>query len=241
MVQFCYADEMKNDSLKRNLSHYTAMEYDIDISEYIIKNGKYTRKCIVDETYLSYNWSDFSEICSQHPLEEKCECQKTHLWYFRNDCHGRRGDDVKDRAQKALDILKGYGIVPGTPDISNSSWGWGLTNGRQQLPQKERLGVFAYHLKRFRDLGSKYDWCYFIGDHDDDPELIIPDGAVIKDEEREVINGPVTYFRHPFKGNFRIDSFKTSMEIFGLLSAQGSEHAQMWYDLALQMPDVPGK
>ena len=52
-------------------------------------------------------------------------------------------------------------------------------------------------------------------------------------------NRIVTYYRHPFKGNFCVNSFKSAMEIYGLLAAQNSPAADQWYDLALKMHDAP--
>lgn len=227
------------------------MGYDIDICEFTIDNNKARRGKTVSTAYLSSNWSDLSRICSQHLFEGECgECWQTDLWYFRNDCHRRRGDDVMNRAQKALNLLSEYGITPGIPDERNDNWGFGLcttTEGQSQLPPKERLGVFAYHLKRFCDLGRQFPMCFFLGDHDESCDLILPNGTSVScegeesDNETDEATGPVTYFRHPFKGNFRVDSFQTAMEVYGLTSAKDDPRAQLWFDLAMQMPDAPGK
>lgn len=241
------------------------MGFDIDICTYIIKNNKAKRVMCHQETYLSYNWSNLSEICPKHLLEGKCpdDCvePKNKLWYLRDDLHGRQGDDVAQRAEKAIDILKSYGIKIGIPDVTNPNWGWGNRNTSEKdkygmpkvedLPPKERLGVFVYHLDRFGTLGNQYPNCFFIADCCD-KQLTLPTGTNVEynndsDNESDTYSSipqpmhPITYVRHPFKGNFRVDSFKTAMEVYGLVAAQGDPWANSWYDLAFQMPDAPGK
>lgn len=249
------------------------MGHDIDIVCFSIKNGKATKISVDAEIYLSYNWSDLSEICPVHFLEadgtcpKHSDCQKIHLWYFRDDCHARRSDDVAQRAQGALDVLSSYDITPGTPDPTNFNWGYGVyeTNDgcevlgirkTKRLPPKQRVAVFAYHLKQFLEEANNYPDCFFIGDISYDSDLILPDGSTVPQAahddnddrdnsedtgEPHVQSGPITYFRHPFKGNFRVNSFKTAMEVYGIVSAQDSSMADAWYDLAMQMPDAPGK
>lgn len=245
------------------------MGFDIDVCTFSIHNGKAVRRSVKSELYLSYNWSDLSQICPKHFLTgtdgrcpEDSDCEHIHLWYFKDDCHARRGDDILVRAKAALELLAKFGVVPGTPDLTNSNWGYGVRETAEicevlgmrktvRLPPKERVAIFAYHVKRFLDEAVKYPQCFFIGDHNDDSDLILPDGTFVplasdvcsdEDNEPEHIQlGPVTYFRHPFKGNFRVDNFKTAMEVYGLVSAQGSPMADSWYELAMQMPDAPGK
>jgi hypothetical protein len=54
-------------------------------------------------------------------------------------------------------------------------------------------------------------------------------------------SNPVAYHWHPTKGIFCVNSFKTAIEIFGLLSAQNDDRASEWFDLAMDMPDVPNR
>ena len=51
-----------------------------------------------------------------------------------------------------------------------------------------------------------------------------------------------TYFQHPAKGLFRVDSFRTAMEVFGVCLAQGlpDVDTNKWYNFALLMHDAPG-
>lgn len=189
----------------------------------------------VDSTYLSYNFSCFSKICVNHPLNSnQCSCEKTPLWYFRNDCHRRCGKDIAVRAQRALDFLITLGISPGTPDLQNSSWGWGVN-----CNPKETLEVFAYHINRFMQLGNQYPKYFFFGDVEGDDDPILPDDY--SSDENDIVQVPnaVTYYRHPFKGTMAIRTFKDAMEIYGLCKALNDPRADGWYNLAFSMADSP--
>ena len=61
------------------------------------------------------------------------------------------------------------------------------------------------------------------------------------ESQSEEATGPVTYDQHPFKGNFRVNSFKTAMGIYGLTSTKDDPRSQLWFNLAMQMPDTPRK
>jgi hypothetical protein len=238
------------------------MGFDIDIVRVNIRDGKAYLVAHCGETYLSFNWSDLSSICFKHHLAGvyECDCKKESLWYLREDLDYRRSDDILARLNKALDLLKKHGIVPGQPDMSNPSWGWGVRSlpdksedglnllRSERLPPKERLGVFAYHLERFRKLCQEHSGAFFISDYggSDEVTLTLPDGNTVvfdrrnRDEVEEAA-GPVTYMRHPIKGNFRIDNFDTAMEAYGLALAAQDPRAPQWYQLAMMMPDAPGK
>ena len=175
------------------------MGFDIDINSYAISNGQARKRSTINSTYLSYNWGDLSDICLQHCLieEGKCpednDCQKIHLWYFKDDCHGRRGDDVEERSKKALLQLKKMGVEIGQPDIGNSNWGWGVGRPRgggefdnEKMAPRQRLGVFAYHLDRFRQLGQQYPKYFFVGDCWE--AVTLPDGTsltIINNDESD--------------------------------------------------------
>lgn len=221
------------------------MGFSIDICS-IGSSGEYRER--YDCTYLSYNWSRFSEICLAHCLERNCPselCTRTHLWCFYDDCHRRCGSDVASRAQNALDLLRTAGIIPGTPDIHNSQWGYGTdtvntgyTMVTVNLPHTEQLSIFAYHINRFKELGEKYPNYFFFGDMMSDMSPIIPKGFAFIEDHQPVLP-VVTYFKHPFKGDMAIRTFKDAMEVYGLVKAQNGRFADGWYDLAFTMPDAP--
>jgi hypothetical protein len=178
------------------------MGFDISICSFIIEGNSARKDFCDNETSLSYNWGDLSEICPQHFLESKCpnytscpydckvkcthsSCKKIHLWYFRDDCNSRRGDDVANRAQKALDILSNYGIFP---TISNPIDGECCnTFNSENISVLERIRSFAYDIKRFRDLGQQHLNCFFLGDHNSyGGTLILPDDKKINWKKKNV-------------------------------------------------------
>jgi hypothetical protein len=227
------------------------MGFDIDINFFNIENGQATFVKKSDSCYLSYNWSNLSHICPEHSFDEKGECpdntcEQLPLWYFRSDCHGRAGTDIVIRAEKALKLLETYNIRSNQINITKDiAWG-------NNLDARERLAAFAYHINNFKILGEQYPDHFFIGDVEI-AGLTLLDGTFVEfnddsssddssssdDDNNE--KRIVTFYRHPLKGTFRIDSFESAMEIFGLLKALNSPSAQQWYDLALQMHDAPSK
>ena len=224
------------------------MGFDIWISKFIIRDGEAVKIYnSEDELYLSYNWSDSSEFNGEH------------LWYIKDDMSGKSAEVVLERLSKALKTLSEAGIEPGVPDINNSNWGFGTRNtgktitcGKfsmpetERLPAKERLGVFAYHLKQFEAVAKKWPGYHFLDDcHYDSIEVdgvkypISKEEVESDDEEEETNEGVITYFRHPVNGTMKIDTFAKCMEIYGLCKYRNSPDAQGWYDLAFKMKDAP--
>ena len=189
----------------------------------------------IASTYISYNFGVLSDICVKHYISGECQCEKTHLWYFRDDCHRRCGKDVAERAKRALDFLGDINIFPGDPDLQNPSWGWA-----SKCNAKQKLEVFAYHINRFMELGKEYPNYFFFGDADDNDDIpILPDNYTPNDDAEVRVSPAVTYFRHPFKGNIAIRTFKDAIEIYGLCKALNDSRAEGWYNLAFEMPDAP--
>lgn len=266
------------------------MGHDIDICSFVIEDDIAIEKYKQSKIYLSYNWGDLSNICPVHFLQDdgscpdKSKCEKIHLWHCSDDCHAHRGDDIVIRTKCALEFLAQHDILPGTPDLTNFNWGYGnimidKAGEIVELPPRQRLAVFAYHLKRILRKAVRYSDCFFISDSNSYCDLILPDGTSIPqcvsysdssdssdsssddssnentkrpyylshcDESGEDLNestnlpsSQVAYFRHPTKGNFRVDSFKRAMEVYGILSGHNDSTSESWYTLAFQMPDAP--
>ncbi len=53
----------------------------------------------------------------------------------------------------------------------------------------------------------------------------------------------VTYYRHPTKGQFKVDTFLKAMEVYGIEMAMGTDKTrqQAWVDVAYKMHDAPCK
>jgi hypothetical protein len=204
------------------------------------------------------NTNDFNKIC---------ECKVEHLWYLRDDLHRRLGSDIAEKAKNVIKILEKAGFKIGEPDITNPDWGYGSKriNG-EYLPMShaERISVFMFHLNCFKEAGLQYKNSIFIADADDeDSNFLVTESnqriPIIKSDDRDFISNTenskdihieedstkqsylVTYFMHPAKGLFRVDSFDTAMEVFSICRAQGDPYADRWKNLALQMPDAPIK
>lgn len=156
------------------------MDTEISTRIYHIENGKaYIISSKNINVGITYGWDDCSNICPVHRFHSTnfCtrECQKIHLWNLDCDLHGRHYADVINRLERALNILAGYNIRPGVPDELDIQWiyGYRLTNfnfihgyfQREILPPKERLSVFAYHLKNILDGILRHPYCFFFGDH----------------------------------------------------------------------------
>jgi len=91
------------------------------------------------------------------------------------------------------------------------------------------MGVFAYHLERLAAIAKE------------NPGAVWRDGDAHDEKQDDELDaqssgaGVVTYYRHPIKGTFRIDSFQTAMEIYGYLKSIGENaEAQIWWDFACE-------
>ncbi len=221
------------------------MGYGIDIAQYDFHDTTAVKIRTVEESYLSYNWSDFKEVCLLHakndivptsmPIKDTCSrCEKTTLWYFRTDCHGLQGAEVSRRANRAIKMLVNVGVKITEPDPDNANWGWGLN-------VKNRAGVFAYHLQNLSKLGQRFPTCFFTGDGCD-AKLQQENGRefTIVDKQEQNSDHLKTYYRHPLKGTLLVNTFKLAMEVFGCEMCIGNtDRADAWFDLAFKMHDAP--
>lgn len=131
-----------------------------------------------ETTYISYNWSDFSDY-----------------WHVSKDVSRLKGFVVALKGRIALEKIKNdKNITPSIPDPENYNWGYGLRNDTEDMNESERLGVFAYHIERFIKLGEQYNDCFFFTDHDTDSDYSEDDTSSseqetnnIKDEDESFI------------------------------------------------------
>ena len=213
------------------------MGFDIKVCK-VIDGKAYIRKC-VHHGYFSYNWGDLKESTG---------------WYIRDDLFGRNGNDVAQRIRDTLKRLEDQGYQIGEPDLSQSGWGWGcswdpVNKTTVKAPHEQRVSVFMFHLNSLLEIAEKYSDLYFLGsDTDNTPEeyydydlgkFIKWQYGIDSDDESDE-NTPVTYFRHPIKGNMEVKTFDDAMEIFGIFRATGNnEIAERWKQLAFQMKGAP--
>ena len=185
---------------------------------------------------LSSNWCDLWEIAAG-PNETKIK-----IWSIKDDMFGLSSSEVIHRLDRALDILKScFGVTPATPDFTNPAWGWGVfytgkttKDGHEEtqlLPRERRLGIFAFHLSRFKEVAERYPSAMFYNS-----DIYIYE-EVSSDEEVETPELAYPY-QHPHKGLMYIDTFSKAMQIYGLECAQGvpEELAKKWFNLAWTLP-----
>jgi len=139
----------------------------------------------------------------------------------------------------------------------------------EYLPPKERFSVFVYHLKQLLIFAEKYPNHYFLRKyekhdyiHNDEDKYIINDDnfyipisnprLLCESQDSPLQNTNLErikkkskiqsniYFDHPYKGKFHVNNFKSAIEVFSIISMENSEKAQVWYLLAMLMPDTPG-
>lgn len=162
------------------------MGYDIFI--YTANDQGEIGRCVDSSLGMSYNWSDLKKVNFAGSKVKWGKNEETmiggtnlDLWSFSEDGHRRSGRSIEKSTRRALDQLKSVGIFPGTPDPTNSNWWWGTQRhdpkavnpyACKQLSQRERLEVFAFHLRTFNLAGKKYPDCYFFGDHDKSKTVI---------------------------------------------------------------------
>lgn len=176
-------------------------------------------------------------------------------WYLPKDLHGFCGREVAKRASAAIVRMFEKGYAVGVPDLKNTGWAWG-----NDMPEKDRVGVLLYHLKRFAEMGEKYPNAYFIADNgcsnqfrdteDEWQDIVLnedrgdgeeEEGEDAEDEQQQQQQYVyTTAVRHPAKGNVEITTFDDAMEMFGIFRMQGDEdRAQQWKKLAFTLPGAP--
>ena len=182
---------------------------------------------LLDESYFTYNFSILEN------KQQKC------IWNFKKDMVGLHSSIVIKNIQKTFAEMDKEGIKVGIPDLDNPSWGWGC-DIKTRLPYIERCGVLRYHLCNFLKILKKHPVCYVTSDYKTDITLL--DGKIINYEtikEIEEEEKLTYYYRHPFKGNFKVNTFKKALEVYGILSSTGDSRADKWYDIAFEMNDAP--
>lgn len=227
------------------------MGFSIYIREYelIHEDGRFEEGDLKEETGISYNWSDLREVCFEHLLVTgRCSpsCKLEHLWYFKDDCHCRQGRWIALRIEKTLETLRKFNIRLVEAPKENDNWFYGMREqGEEKLPPFQRYQSFYYILTHLQRLAYEYPDCFFIGDHEKVTKLHLLDGDTYfktskeyyehYSESGEVVDGD--FYNHPYKGNFRVDTFKGAIEVFGLLSLYNDPGANFWYDYAMMITE----
>jgi hypothetical protein len=166
-------------------------------------------------------------------------------WNIHEEMEGQTGKQVAENIRVVLEIFRNEGYKTGKPDLHNTNWAWGQKDNIS-FDEPTLMGVFMFHLERFLKLAETYSDCYFLSDNDCtkdsyDATVILLSGNLYtikyfdndeSDDESE--SYAISYFRHPIKGNFRVDSQQKCLEVFGVLSALGDSRAQAWFNIHKQ-------
>ena len=163
-------------------------------------------------------------------------------WNVHQEMEGQTGEQVAKKLRNVLDNFRKDGYETGKPDILNGNWAYGHKDN-MNFDEPTLTGVFMFHLERFLKLAETYPDGYFLSDNDSTKDtynatVILPSGNLYtikyfddNENEDEDDSFAVAYFRHPTKGNYRVDTEKKCLEVFGILSAQGDSKAQAWYNI----------
>lgn len=198
------------------------MGHDIDVKECpspynpeTCRDGLCNHK-IVDSAYISFNFSHFGE----------------YYWSIHK-LHGHTGRHGLKRLRAAD---KKLGDEKVKAEFKKDENGW--TNTKN---------VFRVHVQRFIELCERHPKCRFYSDQvydgpetdESDVEDSSEDGSDNGDEDsgEESDDGWYVSYRHPLKGNMRVDTFEKASEIYTRETLDGVsvERAQAWLDLAKKL------
>lgn len=209
------------------------MGYDISfvpiyrVSNWVTKTGKNPDEMCYNDyskfeenecTYLSYNFAIFRK-----------------LWFAR-DNFGKTSEEFAKRLREASKELTKRKISDKIPS------GIYEKTGEPFDGYSSDIRVFHYHIKRLIKVCEDNPKCVVFADivhdvhitkEDLDYDEEDDDGT---DEEKESFH---TYFRHPLKGNMRVDTFEKACEVSVILKKSGDIRWEFWEDFAWKLPGAP--
>ena len=149
-----------------------------------------------ESTYLSYNFSKFSDI-----------------WYAC-ESFGKTSNAFADDLREASRKLTEKKVIAEIPSgIREITTRYGET---KQVPYDgwtPDIRVFHWHIKRLLKVCEDNPGCLVIADIEH--SIHITEEDIKSCDECKVKESPafVTYYRHPLKGNMKIDTFEKACEI----------------------------
>ena len=156
----------------------------------------------VESLYLSYNFSRYSEY-----------------WYVK-EVHGNKTSEEIPRLRDVIQRLKSEGAVARIVDGADA---WTDTKD-----------VFLCHLERFLKTFEAHPDTIIVleGDTDGIDFSVLGNGNPdCESSDSDSENDVVTWYRHPTKGNFRVDSFESASEVYVTELLRGSSRAPVWLEL----------
>lgn len=183
----------------------------------------------VGESYLSYNFSKFKQYA------------------YLPDIAGQTTEVI---AEQLADVLKILLEQSHKPEIPNETWETKNNDGKMVTKPMDGwtpdIRVFAYHVQRLMGECQQYKKCVMLLDYDHSLKLTEDE---LRDSSSEEIDPtelklerehlPEIYYRHPIKGNVRVDNFALCTEIYVMARSKDDPRASQWYDLCWTMPDAP--
>ena len=177
----------------------------------------------VYESYLSYNFGN----------------EMFNKYFHIRDIDGEIAKTANDSIKSALLKMQKNGFTKGVPDMNNTNWAWAVDKESKVLPEDQAIGVFMFHLYDLCKQLEQQPASYFVLDFHKSATMKDM-RVVVKNPKSKYAKCNVTYFRHPIKGQYKVDSFSKAMEVYGILASHNNnEEAQMWFDLAFRMFGAP--
>ena len=176
-----------------------------------------------EETYLSYNFSKFSDI-----------------WYARTS-FGKTSEEFANDLRKASAFLTEKRVIPEIPkglfeivefngNIKKQPFdGWSTD-----------IRVFHWHIKRLLKICEDNPKCLVLADISH--SIHITEEDLYEDEEDDGENETptfITYYRHPVKGNMKVDTFEKASEIAIISKRNNDPRWKAWEELAWKLPGAP--
>lgn len=105
------------------------MGYEIEVIVVTIHKDFYTKHAVIQDFYLSYNWSDIN---------------KEYKWSVVDDVDGLTLSETVKRLSELLKRLEADGVKEVKPDDKNRNWWWGTNDDGKLLAQHERKAIFKH-------------------------------------------------------------------------------------------------
>ncbi len=210
-----------------------------------------------DIALVRVNKDGTAEEVESESLSGNFSSQILSRYFYIYELDRHKVTDAIPILEAGITKLKAAGFKEGIPDLTNNSWGWGVHERKGQtteiMPDQEFAGVFLFHLNRILKKLVLYPEYYVVLEFSSSDSVTMNDGTKTKPKPEvdysvdssfdDISNSGriCTYYRHPTKGQMKIDTWKLAMEIYGIETALDSERADSWLELAQKMADFPKK
>jgi hypothetical protein len=177
-----------------------------------------------ESTYLSYNFSKFKNI-----------------WYAC-DSFGKTSEEFANDLRTASQKLTNMNIIA---EIPKELQKFETIHGEIKMMPFDGwtpdIRVFYYHIKRLLKICEDNPHCIVIADIEHSIYVTIDEILSFSNVVRPVRNTEtfITYYRHPIKGNMKVDTFEKACEIAQIAKKMNDTMYIHWEELAWQLPGAP--